>query len=154
MFTLKYIKSRVAEAWAPIDHFKTIWKSTDPDKLKRQFFRAVVELCLYMGLWWGHSPRETDAHWMAPTPEWHVPRSTWLGRSTQGINGYWNIPIFLLTTQERRLRFDGHCWRSKEKLASNMFQWIPSHCTTVTGGWRIYNRLHKMSDAKLKTYKR
>ena len=29
--------------------------------------------------------------------------------------------------KERRLRFSGHCWRSKSELASKLILWDPSH---------------------------
>ena len=32
------------------------------------------------------------------------------------------------TIRERRLRFSGHCWRTKKEVISNLVLWEPKHC--------------------------
>ena len=40
---------RIAKAWAAQNNMNGIWKSNLTDKLKRNFFRAAVELILVYG---------------------------------------------------------------------------------------------------------
>ena len=35
--------------------------------------------------------------------------------------------------REKRMRFAGHCWRSKDELASDTILWIPKHGKTKVG---------------------
>ena len=47
--TERDIEIRISKAWTALDKLRTVWKSTLPDKLKREFFRAVVEPVLVYG---------------------------------------------------------------------------------------------------------
>ena len=40
---------------------------------------------------------------------------------------YKNIPKISDTIRKQRLRFVGHCWRSKDELASDLLLWNPKH---------------------------
>ena len=40
---------------------------------------------------------------------------------------YGNIPPVSNTIRERRLRFAGHSWRSKDELSSDLLLWQPRH---------------------------
>ena len=40
---------------------------------------------------------------------------------------YGNIPRVTETIRQQRLRFAGHCWRSKHELSSEVLLWEPSH---------------------------
>ena len=40
---------------------------------------------------------------------------------------YKNIPKISDTIRKQRLRFAGHCWRSKDELASDLLLWNPKH---------------------------
>ena len=40
---------------------------------------------------------------------------------------YGNIPRVTATIRQQRLRFAGHCWRSKNELSSEVLLWEPSH---------------------------
>ena len=44
---------------------------------------------------------------------------------------YGHQPPIYKTIQIRQTRHLGHCWRSKDKLTSNVLQWAPSHSV----GW-------------------
>ena len=47
--TEKDVTIRIAKAWGALDGLNVIWKSSLPDQLKRDFFRAVVESVLLYG---------------------------------------------------------------------------------------------------------
>ena len=40
---------------------------------------------------------------------------------------YSHLPLISKTIQIRRTRHVGHCWKTKDKLKSNVLLWIPSH---------------------------
>ena len=40
---------------------------------------------------------------------------------------YGHIPKLSDVIKERRTRFAGHCWRSKNELASDLLLWTPKH---------------------------
>ena len=124
----KEINTRIAKAWSALSKTDTIWKSILNRKLKVGFFRARVETVLLYGY------------------------STWtitmaLGRKLDGtytrllraaINVKWqshtikqilhgNLPKVTSTIKQRRLKFCGHCWRSKDEVVSQMLMWEPNH---------------------------
>ena len=49
----------------------------------------------------------------------------------QQLYGY--LPPISKTIQIRQTRHAGHCWRSKDKLISDLFPWTPSHKRTSVG---------------------
>ena len=46
---------------------------------------------------------------------------------------YGHQPNTMKTIQVRQTRHAGHCWRSGNKLISNIFQWTPSHGRAKAG---------------------
>ena len=40
---------------------------------------------------------------------------------------YAGLPRISTTIRERRLRFNGHCWRSKNEVVSDLVLWEPKH---------------------------
>ena len=46
---------------------------------------------------------------------------------------YGNIPLISKAIQQQRLRFAGHCWRSKEELAGDVLLWDPPHGRRTQG---------------------
>ena len=40
---------------------------------------------------------------------------------------YGHIPPISKSLQQHRMRFAGHCWRSKEELAGDVLLWKPTH---------------------------
>ena len=38
-----------------------------------------------------------------------------------------DLPPIFNTITERRVRFSGHCWRSKNEVVSQLLFWDPSH---------------------------
>ena len=47
--TEKAVLIRISKAWSALDRLQTIWKSTLPEQIKKDFFRAVVESVLLYG---------------------------------------------------------------------------------------------------------
>ena len=43
----------------------------------------------------------------------------------QQLDGH--LPPIMKTVQVRRTRHEGHCWRSRDELISDVHLWIPSH---------------------------
>ena len=46
---------------------------------------------------------------------------------------YGEIPRITSTIRQQRLRFAGHCWRSKNELAAEVLLWEPSHGKRTRG---------------------
>ena len=46
---------------------------------------------------------------------------------------YGHLPPITKTIQIRRTRYAGHCWRSRDKLISDVLLWTPSHGRAKTG---------------------
>ena len=55
-----------------------------------------------------------------------VKNVTWRQRFTNEVL-YVGLPRISTTIRERRLRFSGHCWRSKNEVVSSLFLWEPKH---------------------------
>ena len=70
------------------------------------------------------------------------------------------LPRISTTITERRLRFSGHCWRSKNKAVSDLVSWEPMHgkrsvggqvhifCSSAGGGHWDLQRLLASSDGR------
>ena len=61
---------------------------------------------------------------------------------------YGNIPDICTSIRQQRLRFSGHCWRSKLELTSDVIIWQPTHGNrkkvdpagpTSISWWMIYS---------------
>ena len=46
---------------------------------------------------------------------------------------YGHLPLIMKTIQVRRTRHTGHCWRSRDKLISDILLWTPSYGRPKTG---------------------
>ena len=46
---------------------------------------------------------------------------------------YGNLPTITKNIQVRRMRHSGHCWRSRDKLISDILLWTPSHGRAKAG---------------------
>ena len=47
---------------------------------------------------------------------------------------YAGLPRISTTIRERRLRFSGHCWRSKYEVVSDLVLWEPKYDRKSVGG--------------------
>ena len=108
----------LAKAWTAIDRLLVIWKLYLTDKIKRNFFQAVavsilLDGCTTWTLWrkaWWQLNKNTASYIEA------TPHKTTAVRSPT-----------MKTIKVRRSRHAGHCWRSKDKLMSDILLWTPSH---------------------------
>ena len=57
---------------------------------------------------------------------------------------YGNIQKISITIKEHRMRFSGHCWRSREEMISEVLLWEPTH------GQRKPERPNKTYTAQLR----
>ena len=118
----------LAKAWTAIDRLSIIWKSDLSDKTKHSFFQAVVVSILPYGCTtWTLTKRiEKKAWW-----ELHQNFMSYMKQileATSHKTASVRPPIsHLKAIQIRRTRHAGHCWRSKDKLISDVHQWTLSH---------------------------
>ena len=132
--TEKDINTWLTKPWTAIDRLSIIWKSDLTDKMKRSFFQAVVVLILLY--------RCTT--WML---------TKWLEKKLDGnytrmlraiLNMSWrqhpirhqlydHLPPIMKTIQVRWTRYAGHCWRSRDKLISDILLWTPTYGRAKAG---------------------
>ena len=117
-----------------IDKLSIIWKSDMTDKMKRSFFQAaVVSILLYGCTNWmltkllekkldGNSTRMVRA----------ILNKSWRQHSTKH-RLYGHLPSTTKTIQVRRTRYEGHCWRSREELISDVLLWTPNYGRAKAG---------------------
>ena len=111
-----------------------IWKSDLTDKMKHSFFQsAVVSILLYGCTTW------TLTEWMEKKLDGNYTRmlqailnKSWWQHSTRH-QLYGHLPPITKTTQVRQTRHAGHCWRSREKLISDVLLWIPTYGRAKAG---------------------
>ena len=100
--TEKDIDTQLMKAWTAIDRLSIIWKSDLTDKMKRSLFQAaVVSIPLYGCTTWTLTKRLEN-----------------------------HLPPITKTIQVRRTRHAGHCWRSRDKLISDVLLWTPAYGRT------------------------
>ena len=46
---------------------------------------------------------------------------------------YGHLPPIMKTIQDRQTRYAGHCWRSKDKLISDVLLWTPAYGQAKAG---------------------
>ena len=132
--TAKDIDIRIAKAWKAVDRLTRIWKSNLPNNLKREFFRAVVEpILLYGSTTWTllkNQTRKLDGTYTRMLRA--ILNKSWTDHPTKE-ELYGNIPAVSETIMERRMKFAGHCFRSKDELISSLLLWKPMHGHTSRG---------------------
>ena len=62
-----------------------------------------------------------------------VKKVTWQNHTAHEVL-YAGLPRISTTITERRLRFSGHCWRSKVEVVSDWVMWEPKHCKRSVKG--------------------
>ena len=119
--TEKDVMIRIVKAWSALNRLRTIWKSSLPDNTKRNFFRAVVEsVLIYGSTAWTltkHLEDKLDGTYTKMLRA--ILNKSWKQHPTND-QLYGNIPKVSDIIRERRTRFAGHCWRSKNELASEL----------------------------------
>ena len=132
--TEKDIDTRLTKAWTAIDRLSIIWKSNLTDKMKRSFFQAaVVSILLYGCTTWMLTKRlekKLDGNYTRMLRA--ILDRSWQQHPTRR-QLYGHLPPITKTIQARRTRHAGHCWRSKDEIVSDMFQWTPTYGQSKAG---------------------
>ena len=111
-----------------------MWKSDLTDKMKRSFFQAaVVSILLYGCTTW------TLTKWLEKKLDGNYTRmlrtilnKSWRQHSTRH-QLYGHLLPITKTIQVRRTRHAGHCWRSRDKLISDVLRWTPAYGQAKAG---------------------
>ena len=127
-FTEKDVEIRIGKAWGALNQLDTIWKSTLPIKLKRNFFRAAVETVLTYGspTWTLTTALESKLDGAYTRMLRAALNVSWKEHKTNA-ELYDGIPPITETIRMQRMRFAGHVWRNKNELASDTLLWQPTH---------------------------
>ena len=125
--TEKDIDKRLTMAWTAINRLSIIWKSDLTDKMKRSFFQAAVSILLYGCTTWTLIKRlEKKLYGNYTRMLRAILNKSWRQHPTRHqIYGHL-LPI-TKTIQVRRTRHVGHCWRSRDKLRSDVLLWTPTY---------------------------
>ena len=120
------VNIRLGKAWNALNELDKIWKSNLTDKLKRNFFRAAVEtVLLYGSVSWTlttHLEKKIDGAYTRMLRT--ALNRSWKDHPTN-VELYGHIPPISKLLQQQRMRFSGHCWRSKEEQAGDGLLWKP-----------------------------
>ena len=127
--TEKDIDTRLTKAWTAIDKLSIIWKSDLTDKMKRRFFQAaVVSILLYGCTSWmltKQLEKKLDGNYTRMLLA--ILNKSWRQHPTRH-QLYGHLLSIMKTIQVRRTRPAGHCWRSRDKLISDILLWTPTYC--------------------------
>ena len=117
----------LVKAWTAIDRLSVMWKSDLSAKIKRSFFQAAVMSKLLYGctIWTltKHMEKKLDGN--STRMLWAILNKSWRQPPTNQL--YRHLPSITKTIKVRWTIHVGHCWRSKDKLISDIFLWTPSH---------------------------
>ena len=102
--------------------------------MKRSFFQAaVVSILLYGCTTW------TLTKWLEKKVDGNYTRmlrailnKSWRQHPTRH-QLYVHLPPITKTIQVRRTKHAGHCWRSRDKLISDVFLWTPTYGRAKAG---------------------
>ena len=124
--TEKDIDTRLTKAWTATNRLSIIWKSDLTNKMKRSFFQAAVTSILLYGctIWTLTKRLEKKLRAILNKSRRQHPASHQL---------YGHLPPITKTIQVRRTRHAGHCWRSRDKLISDVLLWTPTHGRAKAG---------------------
>ena len=128
------VDTRLTKAWTAINCLSVIWKSDLTDKMKRSFFQAVVlSILLYGCTTW------TLTKWMEKKLDGNYRRmlrailnKSWRQHPTKQ-QLYGHLPLITKTINVRWTRHEGHCWRSRDELISDVLLLTPAHGRAKTG---------------------
>ena len=132
--TEKDVHIRIGKAWGALDGLHILWKSNIPDEMKREFFRAIVESVLMYGsnTWTLTKRLESKLDGTYTRMLRAVLNISWKKHPTKQ-RLYGHLPPITDVIKERRTRFAGHCWRSKDEIISDVLLWTPKHGHTRVG---------------------
>ena len=112
-----------------------IWKSDLTDKMKRSFFQAaVLSILLYGCTTWTLTKqleKKLDGNYTRMLRA--ILNKSWRQHPTKH-QLYGQLPPIMKTIQVRQTRHAGHCWRSRDKLISEVLLWTPKY-GWAKAGW-------------------
>ena len=114
-----------------------VWKSSLPNYLKRNFLTSVVESVLLYGptTWTLTKKQESRLDGCYTRMLRAALNISWKEHPTKQ-QLYSTLPPISDKIRERRLRFAGHCFRSKGELVSDVLLWQPIHGNQSVGAPR------------------
>ena len=132
--TEKDIDTRLTKARTAINRLSLIWKSDLTDKMKRSFFQAAVaSILLYGCTTWTLTKRvekKLDGNYTRMVRA--ILNKSWRQHPTRH-QLYGHLPPVTKTIQVRRTRHAGHCWRSRDKLISDVLLWTTTYGRAKAG---------------------
>ena len=153
--TKKDIDMQLTKAWTAIDRLSIIWKSDLTDKMKCSFFQAaVISILLYGCTIWTLTKRlekKLDGNYTRML--WAILNNSWQQHPT-GHQLYGHLPLIMKTIQVRQTRHAGHCWRSRDKLISDVILWTPTYGRAKAGRPARTCIQQLCENVALKTYQR
>ena len=144
--TEKDIDTWLTKAWTAIHRLSIIWKSDLTDKMKRSFFKAAVVLILLYGctIWMLTKRREKKLDGNYTRMLRAILNKSWRQHPTRH-QLYGHLPPITKTIQVRRTRHAGHCWRSKDKLISDVLLWTPTY-RWAKAGWPAWTYIQQLCE--------
>ena len=132
--TEKDIDTRLTKAWTAIDRLSVIWKSDLTDKMKRSFFQVVVmSILLYGCTTWTITKRMEKKLDKNYTRMLRAILNKFWRQHPIKHQLYGHLAPISKTTQVRRTKHTGHCWRSRNELISDVLLWTPSYGRAKAG---------------------
>ena len=121
--------------------------------MERRFFQAaVVSILLYGCTTWTLTKRlekKLDGNYTRMLRA--ILNKSWRQHPT-GHQLFSHLLSITKTIQVRRTRHAGHCWRSRDKLISDVLLWIPTYGRAKAGS--TYSSSVRIRDVALKTCQR
>ena len=130
--TEKDIDTRLMKAWTANNRLSIIWKSDLTDKMKRSFFQAAVtSILLYGGTTLTLTEeKKLDGNYTRMLRA--ILNKSWRQHHTRH-QLYGHLPPITKTTQVRKTRHAGLCWRSRDELIRDVLLWTPTHDRAKAG---------------------
>ncbi|XP_047471480.1 uncharacterized protein LOC125026921 [Penaeus chinensis] len=124
----KDIETKISKAWLAMNKMELIWKSDIPKETKISFFRTSVESVLLngCGAWTLTQTLEKKLDGACTKMQSVVQNVNWCNHVSNKTL-YGSLPKITTTIAQRRLRFAGHCWRSKQEVVHKLLLWELAH---------------------------
>ena len=135
--TVSAVNIHIGKTWTVINRLTTTYKSCLFDKIKQKFFQAASVSVLSYGCT-TFTLRKNIKNKKREKKQ----GTNYIRMLRVGLNKFWKqhspkqqlySPSISQTTQVRLARYAGHCWRSNDKLISDILFWTLTHGHTSIG---------------------